>query len=324
MKTYEDVSDYLSPHLRTDEFRILLPLDGSEEAERSVAYLHALAPLGEIAVRFVSVIDPQREAPSSGDQEAHTQRQVHLIEGYLRTRVDELGREVASADSVVLIASPARAILQVAEEWNADLIVIRSHSRSGIDRWRLGSVADKVVRGAHCNVMVIGPTAATRPPEIRRVLVPLDGSRFSEEALPVARKIVDATGAVLHLIRVVEPPVMTGNGMEPGMFDNGLIEAMSDACDIYVRRLQAETGAVMAETPFGPAGLAIEEYVSSARIDLVVMTTHGRGGLVRSALGSVTDQLIRGAAPVLVVREPASERSDNSPPTTKGRSLWVR
>jgi nucleotide-binding universal stress UspA family protein len=75
----------------------------------------------------------------------------------------------------------------------------------------------------------------------------------------------------------------------------------------------------MAETPFGPAGPSIQDYVNSARVDLVVMTTHGRGGLVRAALGSVTDQLIRGAAPVLIVREPAIERSAGGPLPEKGR-----
>lgn len=303
MKTYEDVSDYLSSHVSTDQVRILLPLDGSAEAEKSLGWLHALAPLGDLAVRFVAVMDPQREVAYAGDQAEHNERQKHLLESYLHARVEAVGSDVASADSVVAMANPATAILQAAEDWHADLIVIRSHSRSGIDRWRMGSVADKVVRGAHCNVLVIGEGATEHLPEIRTVLVPLDGSALSEAALPVARRIVDATGAVLHLIRAVEPPVMATNGFEPEMYDNRLYDALMEASDIYVREVQARTGAVMAETPFGPAGLMIEDYIRAARIDLVVMTTHGRGGVVRAALGSVTDHLMRGTAPVLVVRD---------------------
>ena len=125
--------------------------------------------------------------------------------------------------------------------------------------------------------------------------------------MPVAQRLAAALGSELHLVRVVPPTVMAG---EPGYgyVSPELIEAVQEAAESYVADMQKTTQAKEAATFLGPPADLLLDYIKEHSIDLVVMTTHGRGGLLRVALGSVADRLIGGTAPVFLVRagEPAA------------------
>jgi nucleotide-binding universal stress UspA family protein len=174
----------------------------------------------------------------------------------------------------------------------------------------MGSVADKVVRAAACNTMVVGPKAAERTTWIdarilepfKSLLVPVDGSALAESALPVAGAFAGAYGAQIHLVRVAAIPV-TGDGME-GIYTTDLLNDAITSAKEYVQAAATKlSGAdVKTDVLVGNAAAELQDYVAANAIDLVIMTSHGRGGFVRTALGSVTDRLLGGAAPVLVVR----------------------
>jgi nucleotide-binding universal stress UspA family protein len=87
-----------------------------------------------------------------------------------------------------------------------------------------------------------------------------------------------------------------------------LINQMEQGAANYLEKVRARLhagGDVVTAVRLGTAATELEEYISSEKLDLVVMTSHGRSGLVRAALGSVTDRLAgNGTAPVLVVRSP--------------------
>ncbi len=143
----------------------------------------------------------------------------------------------------------------------------------------------------------------------RNILVPLDGSTFSEHALPMAYSIAQRAAANVHLVRVHEPlaslvPVMAGPepGPELEQWNRGQAEAES----LYLRGL-ADTATrevrVSARLLHGIAVDALEVDAQRIGADLVVMTTHGRGGIARAWLGSVADELVRRLKlPVLLVR----------------------
>jgi nucleotide-binding universal stress UspA family protein len=114
---------------------------------------------------------------------------------------------IASADTTVITGPTAVSIIEEARNRKANLIVIPSHSRAGVQRWRLGSVADKVVRGAHCDTLVIGSHVPQGSPEIRRILLPLDGSELGEQAVPIATRIATALGAEISIVRAVQVPM---------------------------------------------------------------------------------------------------------------------
>lgn len=149
-----------------------------------------------------------------------------------------------------------------------------------------------------------------------RILVPLDGSPRAEHALPVAARIARAAGGTVVLIRAVSIPTDLGTSFAPVTITSELIEAQEAGAASYLRGI-AESAALVGistETAVltGSPALAILDAIVLRRIDLVVLTSHGRTGLARWALGSVAQHLVRHATtPVLVLREhgaPALER----------------
>src|SRR6266487_2246759 len=146
----------------------------------------------------------------------------------------------------------------------------------------------------------------------RSILAPLDGSPLSERALPLALDIARRTGAFLHLVHVHLPLAAPMYTADFPLADTGLDER---ACESERAYLNALAGRLRAETdiPVGAAFLdgAITDSVADLiaaharehRADLIVMTTHGRGGLARVWLGSVADELVRRLPmPVLLQR----------------------
>jgi nucleotide-binding universal stress UspA family protein len=141
----------------------------------------------------------------------------------------------------------------------------------------------------------------------RSILVPLDGSSFGEQALPLAVSIARRAGAALHLVTVHVP---LGPMVEDGLasFDHRIDLAAKRRSQAYLEKV-VEQVAGATEVPLiarvveGPIADALCEQVAAVGADLIVMTTHGRGGLARAWLGSVADDLIRRVTvPVLLVR----------------------
>jgi nucleotide-binding universal stress UspA family protein len=150
---------------------------------------------------------------------------------------------------------------------------------------------------------------ASKAPDYRRMVVPLDGSALAERALPHAEALVGLTGAPLHLVRVVDP---THLGTPVGALLQTdalawqlLLEderiAARDYLERIERNLHDRLSVVTVEYRHGPAA---QELVAAAQSgDLLIMTTHGRGGVARWFLGSVAEAVVRHATvPVLLVR----------------------
>jgi len=292
-------------------YKVMVPLDGSRLAENSLVYLDALKSLGESEVLLVSVVDESEEFRGIADADSQA-REANLLATYLREVHADIEKHLGvSVETKVLTGSPAAALIEEAARYAPDLIVISTGGRSGVSRWRVGSVADKVIRAASGNMLVVGPKAAERSSWIdariiepfRTLLVPLDGSELAERALPVATAFADAYGSVLHLVRVVPIPTVTGGMGGEASYVPDLLETLIDSAKAYLSDTAAKLNRpVTTEAVVGSAVVRLEDYVNEHAIDLVVMTTHGRSGFVRTALGSVTDRLLGGAAPVLVVR----------------------
>jgi nucleotide-binding universal stress UspA family protein len=145
---------------------------------------------------------------------------------------------------------------------------------------------------------------------IRAVLVPLDGSTTAEEALPVGAALARAAGATLHLV-TVKPPVSTVVGPPGGFTDGAMAErALHEGLQAYlveqagtVRAAAAKTTPVTWAVLDGTTAHTLAAYAAAHDVDLIVMTTHGWGGLKRLWLGSVADELLRQVrSPVLLLR----------------------
>jgi len=141
-----------------------------------------------------------------------------------------------------------------------------------------------------------------------RIMVPLDGSAFAEAALPLAYDLARRHDSDVHLVRVHQPQVpVTRSGGVPAYdpaFDLDLEREGRWYLDVLLGRIEAhERARSVTAHPHGPVVESLTRYIGDHGIDLVVMTTHARGGLSRAWLGSVADGLVRQAAvPVLLLR----------------------
>lgn len=147
----------------------------------------------------------------------------------------------------------------------------------------------------------------------RRILVPLDGSRFAEAALPAALRLSRRDAARLELVRVLEPPLppaRTGTApVRDPTFDRVLQQEAREYLDGLIAGLdESDRARTRGELLGGHAAAALADRIRAHDVDLVVMTTHARGGASRAWLGSVADGLVRRAAvPVLLLRPPMEE-----------------
>jgi nucleotide-binding universal stress UspA family protein len=276
--------------------RILVPLDGSKVAEAALPYV-GLLPSQQ--VRLLAVESDKTDLTAMCTAASDCKTYLEEIAAPLR----EQGRDV---DTLVAFGNPAEQILTLAT--SADLVMMGSYGHGGVKRFVLGSVADEVARHASVPVMLVrgGPGAAPAV-QVTRVVVPLDGSTLAEQALPVAATLAADLGVPIHLVRVLDFDALRAT-VQAGIHAASAYMRSQEAVQHHVEEYLAEqvqelrnqdcaaTSAVLLGSP------AVTVLDAIRPDDLVVMTTHGRGGVRRWLLGSVADKLVRAAAaPVLLV-----------------------
>ncbi len=289
-----------------DTVRVMIPLDGSDMAEAALSYATTLRGLGKLHIRLIAVAEDARRYHVPKPEEWQD-RQANLLRDYLASKKAQL-LEIDNAldvETVVRLGYPSDMLLKDAQQYAADFVIISTHGHTGIERWRFGSVADKIIRSGDWNTLVVGPQPATAAMRyhVRTIMVPLDGSTRAEAAIPTAASLATDLGAQVHFVRVVERPLamedMTGY----------LLAAAEEEAQLYLAKMAAEYSELAPHT-FVLTGVpadALRAYIQVQGMDLVVLTSHGYGGLVRTAMGSIADRVIGGAAPVLVLRSLAAE-----------------
>jgi nucleotide-binding universal stress UspA family protein len=305
------------------EFKVVIPLDGSRYAEHALAYLPPTAHMGDVSLHLLSVVDDGRQSNSLEPSEEE-ERESRLLASYLNEIATDIRNHLKMKVSTeVLHGYPPEVIVEKSRRLQPDLLIISTHGHSGRKRWLRGSVADKVIRAAHEPILVLGPRAmeqgqwleAELVPPFRRILVPLDGSEQAERALPLARRFAACFNSKLHLLRALPMPLMGENSIGSPVYSQEMLGKLVASGQEYLmdarRRHDLPDQTVTDVQVGGMPIVQIEEYIQGNEIDLVVMTSHARGGLSRLALGSVTDRLIGYGPPVLVVRG-SEEKNEQS------------
>lgn len=278
--------------------RILVPLDGSAVADAALGFA-TLIP--STRVRLVRVEQPDLPgAAERGDREAASR-------AALEPAAAEIRRHGRDAEVVVAWGDPAAEILDAAAD--ADLIVMTTRGAgAGGGGAVFGSVADRVALHSTVPVLLLrGDSRPTTEPLVARIVVPLDGSELSEVALRPAIDLSCDVGVPLLLVRVVESdPVreaVLGGPMVASATARATERAMADAGRYLDSRAQVARDRNCVATVETRAGYPVTELIAAMKPgDLVVMSSHGRGGVGRWLLGSVADRLIREApAPVMLV-----------------------
>jgi nucleotide-binding universal stress UspA family protein len=293
---------------------ILVPVDGSVLAESALAVAATLAERWGAELRLVhahrlTVAEELATYGITGDAARSTAE--HYVTG-LADRLRAAHRLVVLAD--VVDGTAAEAIAEHATSVGSDLIVMTSHGRTGASRFWLGSVADAVMRAATVPVLIVrGHASATAGPSnapFARVLVPLDGSAFAEQALPHAIAFAKLGAAEVHLLRIEEPAESLRTSVwalaqqEPDDLPDRLRRAGGELQTV-IERFASDWAPARpsAEARGAPrVGDAIAEVATERGTDLIAMTTHGRGA-GRMLIGSVADKVLRGTqCSVLLLR----------------------
>lgn len=298
--------------------RILVPLDGSALAEQAVPCAVALArglPAEMVLFRAIGIPADVQEAldESQVERRALGAQLKADAESYLGALTDRLIESGLSASYAVGCGQAADAILDYADKESIDQIVMATHGYGGLKRWTHGSVAERVLQSARVPLLLIrvhDPERADKEQRLmhcRRILVPLDGSPLAEEILPTVRSMAQALGSEVVLFQVPISHVaswMTGEWYLPVQ---GVLDTAEEDAQVYLgeaaKELKEQGLRVATATGVGPVASGIIEYAEANAVDLIAMSTHGRTGLARWALGSVADRVLRsGATPILLVR----------------------
>lgn len=299
--------------------KILVPLDGSELAERALSPATTLATPHSGKVILLSVTYLQHmfvEEPEGygfllpEDSLAQTRRELTAyLENLRRTRA----RPELNLLPRVLEGDVASCIVDTAASEDVDLIVMSTHGRSGFSRWMLGSVTERVLRQAPCPVLVI---RETKP--FQHVLITLDGSELSEQALGPGLEVARRFGSRVTLFQVEPSEELAPQFVaELESVEGSLSEKARDDfyLETYLQRVSRQFQPTMDQeiefaSATGPVAPAILDFIESHDVDLVAMTTHGRSGLKRWVYGSVTEKVLHVADCGLLVVRPPAERLD--------------
>ena len=296
--------------------RILFPTDFSEGARRAFPQAAFLAHVHDAELCILSIAG--RHLYGYRDMvDAHpmsTETIDEMIESLPFTS-DDLSIEQVQLEGAII----HERITEFAEERDTDLIVMGTHGRTGVNRMLMGSVAEDVVRSANCPVLTVrGTKTETAPSRMSRILVPVDFSEGSTLAVAHARELALTYGARMDLLHVVEEVIYPSTyGIEPVELPTG--EVVENVENALAELAREEIGIehVVVEARIGYAPATIRDYAAEHEIDLIVIATHGRSGLDRLLMGSVTENIVRRAEQPVFVVKPNAKSLVETPPASK-------
>lgn len=303
--------------------RMLVPLDGSERAELVFDYAKELAGRLDLDLILLHVSgSSEHDLPSI--HRAYIERAAEILRRQSAEVQEKTGGKpggkALEARGELAVGNAAEEILRYADEKDIDLILIATHGRSGVKRWAMGSVADKVLRASKVPVWLV---RAGIPEEIvhdkwprRTILVPLDGSKLAESVLPHVEALAKQRGTELVdvvLLRVCELPVISADYPEAIMelsWEEHVEQEKAwhkRAAERYLaeveKRLSDAGLRVRSEVLLGRPIDEIIDYANKNPFNLIVLSTHGRTGVIRWAYGQVADKVLqRSTSPIFLVR----------------------
>jgi nucleotide-binding universal stress UspA family protein len=291
--------------------KILLTLDGSRSSEHILLYARYFAETLKIPVELLQVIEPEALIPLvAGKPDRYHQvlsTERERIGTYLK-RIATSFSDLPPVDCSVEVGKAAEVIVDKAAADAGTLIAMTTHGRSGVQRWLLGSVAEKVLHATRNHLLLVRGANGAGVPEgglLKSVVVPLDGSELAESVIPHVVELAKKMTIEIILVRAFHLPVDDSFG--GGGCDDRVLEMVKEDAKSYleekVRQLKSKGAervtSVLLE---GFAAGSIIDFAQKTPQNLIAMCTHGRSGVGRWVLGSVTDRVVRHSGdPVLVI-----------------------
>lgn len=296
--------------------KIVVPLDGSTAAECALPLVRALARRLALPVDLLSVVDLREIARDVSAAEGLFLDR--LAEDDSRHSADYLGKIAKTLGAAAVTTRcergiAAETIIETAAADKNSLIVMATHGRSGLNRFLLGSVAEKVLRGSSNPVLLVKasePVATQGEAPLTSVIVPLDGSELAEGVLPTVTELALKLDLEVFLVRAYAIPYgaySAGEGFYDPVHLDAFLQMLKQETFDYLENKVAELKRKGLKVSYvAKEGLSADEIIKFARetpANLVAMSSHGRSGIKRWVLGSVTETVVRHSGdPVLVSR----------------------
>ena len=281
---------------------ILFPTDGSDGATAVFDHVLDIAASHGAMVHILNVADTAHDSVTRIGGEI-----VDVLEREGNDIVTETAAEAAtrnvSTTTEVLQGSVPETIIEYAERYDIDIVIMPTQGRTGIERYLLGSVTERVIRQSTVPVLSLHPESERqRPYPYGNVLVPTDDSDCANDALELGIDIASAAEATLHALSVVD---ITSLGVDIHSVieaDNLETQAERTVREAMTAAERRDIDAVGAVEHDNSVSKAIRAYVDEHDIDLIVIGTHGRTGIDRFLIGSTTERIVRTAdVPVIAV-----------------------
>ncbi len=320
---------------------VLVPLDGTDLAEGILPYVVGIAGGVGARITLLTVVDPDmlevptslrgeasgRGIPPEERRRAGTRRHessgpfVQQImenverraEAHLREVAERLREQGVEAEGKIVLGTPAEQIARSAEAEGCDLIAMSTHGRNLIARGVLGSVTDKVIHSVSVPVLTITPERARRYQQepggkMTTLLAPLDGSELAESVLPYVESLALAMSLRVVLVKALRLDNSSSAYLEGMAYATDakiqleVEQESSEYLGEIASALRDKGVKVITKVILGTPASAIADYSQEIDCDVIAMATHGRSGISRWVLGSVTETLVRtSGSPVLVV-----------------------
>jgi len=274
--------------------KVVVPLDGSPLAEVALPYAEEVAGRTDSEIILMTVM-------ASDDNEEYRSSYEYLskIEDITKRQVDkyhnEQGHNGINVGSATRIGNAAEGILDYVDNGGLNLIIMATHGHSGISRWAVGSVADKVVRGTSRQPLLLIRAKGAHPDVrakriLKKALVPLDGSAESEAVIPFITELALGLEMEITLLRVIPKT-------------NHVFAVTEEYLQNWTKQLEGKNIRTRYEVKVGSPAECIIDLADELASDMVAMSTRGKAAMSIWPLGSVAQKvLLAGNTPLLLIK----------------------
>ena len=274
--------------------KIVVPLDGSPLAEVALIYAEEIAGKMGTDIVLLSVL-PTEEPEEYQNHQKYAKKIVNKTKRNVEKYLEHNGHKSINIHTATRTGNPAEGILDYAEKGYHCLIVMATHGRSGVNRWAVGSVADKVVRAAARQPVLLIRAKGAHPDVrakriLKKMVVPLDGSTLSEVVIPHVIEMASNLKIEVTLMRVVPKTDNTFAAVEKYLRD-------------WCQKLEEQGISTGYQVRIGSPAEQIIDYTEETASDFVAMSTRGQTSINLWALGSVAQKILLGGnTPLMLVK----------------------
>jgi len=289
--------------------KIIWATDGSQESDTALDYAKYIAGKSGAEVIGVHVVPMPVQLLLDNMRESNAEiREWRLkIESNATKKFEEVNEELQKTgikfDGVILKGIPSDKIKEFAKRKKADLIVMGKHGHGFFESMVAGSETVRLLKSSPVPVLAVKSKKNKNKAEFKNILVPIDLSEESDSALTYALEIAQLTGAKITVIFVLRLD-MYAQDIPAGALELVIeqsIKSLKNRASRIKKRLESKRGAskniqMKTEVIHGMSeAVTISQYVAKNNTDLIIIHTHGRTGLTRFLLGSVTERVLSGA-----------------------------